>query len=102
MAVNERELEEDEAKLDNILHKIIATSKQIKSLSNEISEDHDQNNIVKQKFRLLSGIVENLALLADEITLHEEKITEELEDKIKDELGNAINNIQDVQKIFQD
>jgi len=101
VSILERELEEDEAKLDNILHKIMVSAEKLEVVAKEIGRDERRNSLAKQKFELLGEQIYNLSLLADEITLHDKKITEELEDRVKSELTAAIGNINEIKSLFE-
>ncbi|MBU0756996.1 MAG: hypothetical protein KKF44_02945 [Nanoarchaeota archaeon] len=106
MAISERQLEENEAKIDNILHKILNCCNHIQTLSSNMEElDLSKDaNILKDRTKrisLLAETIENLALLADKIDIENEKITEEIEDKITSELDVAIEKIKDASEMFK-
>lgn len=104
MAISERELEENEAKLDNILHKIVESTRQIQDLKDsiELSEEKKYDNRrTLDEIDTLAKIIENLAMLADEIDVADERITEGLESNIKDKLDEAITKISAVRNLLQ-
>ncbi len=95
MSIVERELEENEAKLDNVLHKIIEASRQIQQLKGEINLNlsKDQNKSALEEIDTLAQIIENLAVLSDEIDVSDEKLTKTAEDEITAVLDDAIKKI---------
>ena len=95
MVISERKLEENEAKIDNILHKIISASKQIKAICSQIKE-HTSGEVLTEKVRrisLLNELISNLANFADEIEIKDETLTTELEEDITQGLDKAIKGI---------
>ncbi|MFH0874382.1 MAG: hypothetical protein V1859_00440 [archaeon] len=104
MALKERMLDENEAKIDNILRKIIVSSQHIREIADSfenIAINEDSQNLVLERIkriRLLSEVIENLSSLADEMDLDDEKITKEFEDRISNGLDNAIEVIKEAKK----
>jgi hypothetical protein len=103
MAVSERELEENEVKLDNILHKIIESSKQIQELRENINANmpYERNKKALDQIEMLAEIIEHLGQLADIIDEKDEEITRELETEVKDSLDDAIKKIITVRRTMQ-
>jgi hypothetical protein len=95
MPVSERELEENEAKLDNILHKIIAAAKQIETIKENINPDApaEYNKQLLEDINMLAETIENLAEAADDIDIIDEHVTQELEADIQGKLDDAIEKI---------
>ncbi|HIH23742.1 TPA: hypothetical protein HA251_01780 [Candidatus Woesearchaeota archaeon] len=95
MGVPERELEENEAKLDNILHKIIEASRQVQELRSTITPNTPAGTRAQclDEINTLAQIIENLAILADDIDIKDEQLTEESEKEIKQTLDDAITRI---------
>jgi hypothetical protein len=110
MAVNERELEENEAKIDNILHKVLISLGHIRDLTESLDTmsydktPEEERDFIMQRTKkiiLLVETVTNLTLLADEIDVQDEKITWEMDKKITGELDVAINKILDARKLLE-
>jgi|GEM_PF-5049892 len=103
MAVSERELEENEAKLDNILHKILHSAKQIQELRQSINLEapEEYNRKILDEIMLIAKIIEELSTLADDIDIVDERITEQLDDQITDKLDEAIKRIASVKTLLQ-
>ena len=100
---SERKLEENEAKLDNVLHKILKAAHNIKELNEDIKYTKDLN-VIEERSKFIGILAETIAtltMLASEINIVDENITEELEEKIEKELGIAIKNITNVIKIHR-
>ena len=96
MAVRDRTLEEDEAKIDNLLHKILESNDKIDSLAEQVRQKSD-DGFVMQRMRMMSILTEtikNLAILADEIDLRDEELVKELEHNVKSELRQAVQRIE--------
>jgi hypothetical protein len=102
MALSERELEENEAKLDNILHKIVHSAKQIQELRQSINLEapNDYNDKILDEIVLLSKLIEEMATLADDIDVTDEHITRQLEGQITDKLDEAISRISAVKGLL--
>ena len=103
MAISERELEENEAKLDNILHKIIESSKKVQELRGMVNfqAGKEYNDKLLGEIDTLAKIIENLATLADEIDVTDERITKGVEGEIQDKLDEAITRINAVRSLLQ-
>ncbi len=102
MGVSERTLEEDEAKIDNILHKILKLNEKIEFLSKQ-ADEASEKKFVRERMRMINIMtqtVHNLAWLADDIELKDMELTKELETKIKDRLRSAITNINKATEMF--
>lgn len=95
MGIPERELEENEAKLDNILHKIIEASRQVQDLRSTITPNTSPGTREQclNEINTLAQIIENLAILADDIDIKDEQLTAEAEREIKQTLDDAITRI---------
>lgn len=104
MPINERKLEEDEAKIDNILHKVVNSADKIRELNEQIDPSAPSATIEarKQRIAILVETIINLATLADEIDISDEKITEEVEGEIKKELRSAVSKIMSAQKLLDE
>jgi len=110
MGVNARKLEEDEAKIDNLLHKIIESAKAVEELNssnisreglNKFYQELDPAFLTRmRKISLLIETILHLAYLADDIDLSDETITEQLGENITDELKIAIQKIQEARQFF--
>jgi hypothetical protein len=107
MTVSERQLEENEAKIDNILHKVLKSCHHMQDMIESI----ERFNLGKEEFHIkqrlknllmLSETIENLTLLADQIDIQNEKITLELEDKITEELDEAILKIKEASELIRE
>jgi hypothetical protein len=103
MTISERQLEENEAKIDNILHKIIGANQQIQELSESIGPNSSGTFLMDRvrRIKLLSEIIGNLSLLADEIDIADQQLTEELEVKITEELDRAISDITEAKSLLE-
>jgi ethanolamine utilization microcompartment shell protein EutS len=101
--LSDRKLEENEAKLDNVLHKILKAAHNIKDLNEDIKYTKDLGVIEERsKFiGILAETISTLTMLASEINFVDENITEELEGKIEKELDIAIENITNVRKLLE-
>lgn len=95
MSISERELEENEAKLDNMLHKIAESAKQIRELKESINpaEPVEYNKQTLDEIDTLAQIIQELAETADLIDITDEKITKDLEHEIVEKLDRAIERI---------
>jgi len=103
MALDARKLEEDEAKIDNLLHKICESARAIRDLNAYTIANKELTSLVEdidpgftkriKKINILAETVLNLALLADDIDLEDERLTSELEVNIRDKLKVAIEQI---------
>ena len=95
MSISERELEENEAKLDNLLHKIVESAKQIQELKDSINpaEPFEYNKEMLEDIDTLAKIIEELGSAADLIDIADERITKEIEEKIVGKLDDAIGRI---------
>ena len=104
MAVSERKLEENEAKIDNILHKVISASDQIQKLCAQINERSTGSFLMERirRVNILSEIIYHLSHLADDIDLTDQQLTEELEAKIKSELDKAISDITEAKSLLEE
>jgi len=102
MTVSERALEEDEVKIDNLLHKILKANEQIEDVVKHLRIDLEDGKQLERlrMIDLLTETVKNLALLADEIDIHDEHMTEELETRVQGKLQDAIVSIQSASKIL--
>ena len=101
MAVSERELEEDEVRIDNLLHKILRANEHVEELSKQ-AKMHVEDGDSLEKLRMIGVLTEtiaNLALLADEIDQHDEQLTKELETSVRAELQEAVKRINSASKI---
>ena len=103
MSFSTRALEEDEAKIDNLLHKVHRSSKLIEQLNNQIISINDQGFLDKdyvveraQKIDILIKTIINLVLLADDIDITDEEVTEDIEAQLKQMLGHAITDIREI------
>lgn len=103
MAISERTLEENEAKIDNILHKVISATEQIKQLCSQINERSTGSFLMERirRINILSEIVYHLSHLADDIDIADQKITQELETKIRGELDKAISDITEAKHLLE-
>jgi hypothetical protein len=104
MAISERELKENEAKIDNILHKILESSRQIQDLRDRVNLNMPEayNNPLLDEIGTLGRIIEELATLADEIDVSDERLTERAEGEIKDKLDEAIARILAIKTMFKE
>ena len=104
MIISERKLEENEAKIDNILHKVIKSTQQIKELSTQLNEKSGGAFLMDRvrQIKILSEIIYNLASLADEIDIEDENLTKELEVKIQLELDKAIKDITEAKSLLSE
>jgi hypothetical protein len=103
MGISTRELEEDEVKVDNLLNKILHSSKLIEALNFQLYTIKDlklidRDYIVERakKIDLLIKTIINLAMLADDIEVVDESITDDLEDELKTHINNAISHIKSI------
>ena len=110
MALTERVLEENEAKIDNILHKILLSVRRIAELNAQIKNetkkisDEDLREYVDARCRrveLLTQILDNLVVFADFIDIKDERLTKEIEQKIRSELKGAIESITEAEKFLE-
>ena len=101
--LSDRKLEENEAKLDNVLHKILKAAHNIRDLNDDIKYTKDLDVIAERsKFiGILTETIVTLTMLASEINVVDENITEELGEKIEKELDIAIENITDARKLLE-
>ena len=100
--ISEKTLEENEVKLDNILHKILKAAQNIQELNEDIKYTKDLI-IIEEKSKFIDILTEtiiNLVMLASEINVVDEGMTEELEHKIQKELDVAIGNITSIRKML--
>jgi hypothetical protein len=95
MSLSERELEENEAKLDNLLHKIVESAKQIQELKENINpaEPTEYNKRCLEQIDMLAKIIQELGEAADDIDIVDENLTKSLEHEIIDKLDRAIEKI---------
>ncbi|MBT3464185.1 hypothetical protein HOD20_01065 [archaeon] len=109
MVISERQLEENEAKIDNILHKVLKSMEHIKHLTMTLknaptykSEEELKTFITDRtnKILLLSETVTNLTMLADEIDIEDETITVEIDTKIRGELDTAVQTIKEARSLL--
>lgn len=103
MAVSERQLEENEAKIDNILHKVISASEQISQLCSQINKNSKGEFLIERIKRvgMLSEIIFHLSHLADDIDIKDQKLTIELEKEITEGLDKAIEDITEAKNLFK-
>lgn len=103
MALSERELEENEAKLDNVLHKISNAANKIQRLNRDLRESKDLEIIYERStcIKILTDTIVTLTKLASEINFVDENITNELEIELGNELNIAIENIKKAKKILE-
>ncbi|MFH1399648.1 MAG: hypothetical protein ABIG95_06065 [Candidatus Woesearchaeota archaeon] len=102
MAVSDRKLEENEAKIDNILHKVIKATTQIRDMCGQVNEQSSGTFLMERikRIELLSDIINNLACFADEIEIADERLTVDLEDKIHSELDKAISYLKEAKNLL--
>jgi hypothetical protein len=95
MSISERELEENEVKLDNILHKIVVAAKQIETIQENINPDApaEYSKQLLEDIAMLAETIENLAEAADDIDIVDEHVTKELKEDIEGKLDDAIERI---------
>lgn len=102
MTITGRVLEENEAKIDNILHKILKSSEHITNLTSQITYSSTGSFLMERikRIKILNETVYHLTMLADEIDLEDEDLTEELETKIKASLDKAIIDIKAAKELL--
>ena len=93
MSISERELEENEAKLDNLLHKIVECAKQIQELKENINVSDEESKDFLENIDLLAKTVQELGEAADLIDVTDESITKSVEVEMEDKLDAAIARI---------
>ena len=103
MTISERQLEENEAKLDNLLHKIIEAARQIQELrtSYDQSMNTEYNKRILDDIDMLAKTIEQLAGHADVLDEQDEELTKELEQEIKNSLDEAILRIMNARRTLQ-
>lgn len=103
MAVSERQLEENEARIDNILHKVISSSEQINQLCSQLNENSRGEFLVSRikKIGMLSEIIFHLSHLADDIDVKDQQLTQELEIEITKGLDKAIQDITEAKELVE-
>ena len=103
MTISERELEENEAKIDNILHKVIHATQHIRKLCSQINEKSSGTFLMNRikRIDILSETVYHLSCLADDIDIADQKLTAELEQKIKTGLDKAIRDITEAKSLLE-
>lgn len=92
MAISERQLEENEARLDNILHKIVTAAQQIEQMKEKINLNTptSYNEQLLEDINMLAETIENLAEAADDIDIVDEHVTKEIDEDIRTKLDEAI------------
>lgn len=103
MALSERALEENEVKLDNILHKILKAAHNIRDLNSDITVTND-STLIEERSRcigILTKTITTLTTLAAEINIVDESITTELENQLGNELNIAIENIKKAKELLE-
>jgi uncharacterized phage infection (PIP) family protein YhgE len=103
MAISERDLAENEVKLDNMLHKIVESAKQIRELKDNINpaEPAEYDKQCLEQIDLLAQIIQELAEAADLIDITDERITEQLENGISAKLDEAIQHITAARQLMK-
>lgn len=104
MTVLGRKLEENEAQMDNVLHKILVSNNHIKELASQITYSSTGTYLTERikRIKILNDTIRELTLLADEIDMASEKLTEELEAKITSGLDKAIEDINAAKELLED
>jgi len=100
--ISERKLEENEAKLDNVLHKILKASQNVRDLNKDIEYTKDLI-VIGERSRfigILTETISTLTMLASEINEADETITKELETRVEKELDIAIENINKARELI--
>lgn len=103
MVISDRNLEENEARLENVLNKILKAANNIKDLNEDISESKDLI-VIEERSKCIAILVETittLTTLALEINIVDEEITKELENQLEDELNNAIQKIKKAEGLLK-
>jgi hypothetical protein len=100
MTVSERELEENEAKVDNLLHKITEAARQIQDLRGSLKREVDPEQVKRtlDDIDLLAQTIEELARHADVLDVQDEELTQGLEREIKNSLDEAIVRIMNARR----
>jgi hypothetical protein len=103
MSISERELEENEAKLDNLLHKIVESAKQIRELKENINpaEPTEYNKQCLEQIDMLAQIIQELSEAADLIDVTDEKITRDVEQEMEEKIDDAISRITIAKRLVQ-
>jgi hypothetical protein len=101
MGISTRDLEEDEVKIDNLLNKILHSCKLIEELNYQVHTirdfkliDSDYVTERTKKIDILVKTVMNLAILADDIDVVDESVTEDLEEELRANINKAIGHIK--------
>ncbi|MFH1642056.1 MAG: hypothetical protein ABIC04_04100 [Nanoarchaeota archaeon] len=107
MSLSTRELEEDETRIDNLLHKVLSASQAIEDINRQIISSEDSGNFDKdyvleraKKTDILIKTVINIVTLADDIDITDETLTEGLRTETKEKLNQAIRLILDAKKFL--
>jgi len=108
MTIEGKKLAHDEVEIDNLLHKILLSAKKIELLNNANIEKVRENKVYQQqedKFRdrmemieILVQTIQNLATLADEIDIEDEKLTLKHQEKIQDAIKKIVqaSNLEEI------
>lgn len=100
--ISERTLEEDEAKIDNLLHKILESNRKIALLADQISSRTADDFILERTrmLHILTETVGTLAQLADEIDMHDARMLERTVPGVRAHLQDAIGTIRDAERLL--
>ena len=103
MSIKERTLEEDEVKIDNLLHKIVESNNRIEMLTQQIRDKTREGYILKRvrMISILTDTIFNLSTLADEIDVRDEKLVKDMEAGVQTQLQDAIGNIERATELLQ-
>jgi hypothetical protein len=101
MGISTRDLEEDEVKIDNLLSKILHACKLIEELNYQVHTirdfklvDSDYVTERTKKIDILIKTIMNLSILADDIDVVDETVTEDLEEEVRAHINTAIGHIK--------
>jgi hypothetical protein len=103
VAISERQLEENEVTLDNLLHKILEAAKEIRGLRSGLGP-HTSAEMSKRlldDIDMLAQTICELTSHADIIDEQDEELTRGLEREIKNSLDEAIFRIMNARRTLQ-